>query len=204
VGDAPRIDARPDEDGHCTVCGLLWQEEGEEENAHVCPPGFLEPSTSPPVASPPASVDEIARAVDAVKFTIAHGVPAAGWRAHWQTLLDERAALLSARAAMAERVAGLEQKLKAAEATIDTFTRAQELYREAMDERNTFKNQARASEAEVARLREASVGLANCAYNLLQSGALTPPLSDILAECYQYWEAARAALRPETDAKVEG
>jgi hypothetical protein len=42
----------------------------------------------------------------------------------------------------------LKERLRSAEATVDTFMRAQEHYREAMDERNTFKNAARAAEAQ--------------------------------------------------------
>jgi len=98
------------------------------------------------VASPPASVEEIAMAI-ARAYVEGASV--------YELATEIYDALLSDRAAMAERVAGLEQKLKAAEATIDTLLRAQDHYREAMDERNTFKNQTRASEAEVARLREA-------------------------------------------------
>jgi len=112
-------------------------------------------ASSPPVASPPASVEGIARAVDAVKFTIAQGVPARGWRAHWQTLLDERAALLSDRAAMAERVAGLERERDDARYELSRF-------KDAISKRPDYEMhweeasaRAEASDAEVARLREA-------------------------------------------------
>lgn len=52
-----------------------------------------------------------------------------------------------------KRIEELEQKLTSARATIYTFVRAQEHYREAMDERNTLKNEARALAADNERLR---------------------------------------------------
>ena len=35
----PHPDARPDEDGHCVVCGMPWEFLSEEDE-HLCPPGF--------------------------------------------------------------------------------------------------------------------------------------------------------------------
>jgi hypothetical protein len=36
-----RVDAKRDEDGHCTVCGLPWPDRMETLEQHRCPPGFL-------------------------------------------------------------------------------------------------------------------------------------------------------------------
>lgn len=69
----------------------------------------------------------------------------AGLEIVWDT-----AALTSSNA----EIERLKERLRSAEATVDTFMRAQEHYREAMDERNTFKNAARAAEAQVAALTE--------------------------------------------------
>ncbi len=63
----------------------------------------------------------------------------AGLEIVWDT-----AALTSSNA----EIERLKERLRSAEATVDTFMRAQEHYREAMDERNTFKNAARAAEAQ--------------------------------------------------------
>lgn len=66
-------------------------------------------------------------------------------------LVRDIAAALTSSNAEIER---LKERLRSAEATVDTFMRAQEHYRGAMDERNTFKNAARAAEAQVAALTE--------------------------------------------------
>jgi len=96
----------------------------------------------PPVASPPASVEEIARAVanltDYCRRMRASedGVHDTAWP-HAAAI----EALLSDRAAMAERVAGLERLLSEAASNLE--------------ERAVVRDMHEAAEAEVARLREA-------------------------------------------------
>ncbi len=58
---------------------------------------------------------------------------------------------------------------------------------------------AEASEAEVARLREAGAGMANILYNLAQSSALPDDLKIIMKEAQVHWDAARAALQGEPE-----
>lgn len=36
----PHPEARSDGDGHCVVCGLGWPE-SEDDEPHLCPPGFF-------------------------------------------------------------------------------------------------------------------------------------------------------------------
>ena len=39
--DDLREKPHPDEDGHCSRCGLPWPDERETLEPHECPPGFL-------------------------------------------------------------------------------------------------------------------------------------------------------------------
>lgn len=39
----PHPDARRDEDGHCTVCGMEWPDEKLTLEKHICPPRFSRP-----------------------------------------------------------------------------------------------------------------------------------------------------------------
>lgn len=36
----PHPDAKRDNDGHCTVCGIEWPNALETDEPHLCPPGF--------------------------------------------------------------------------------------------------------------------------------------------------------------------
>ena len=40
----PRKDAKRDEDGDCSVCGLRWPDPRDTLEPHICPPGFLSDS----------------------------------------------------------------------------------------------------------------------------------------------------------------
>ena len=41
-----RHDAKRDDDGHCTVCGIEWPDERLTLEPHICPPGFLDNRTA--------------------------------------------------------------------------------------------------------------------------------------------------------------
>ena len=62
-------------------------------------------------------------------------------------------ALLAAASSQQEELDRVRGEMAHAEATIAALERANSLYREGMDERNEFKNQARAAEAKAARAR---------------------------------------------------
>jgi len=104
---------------------------------------------SPPVASPPASVEEIELAADRIgkmlKWVMGEAPYPYTADNAIQSQYDDLTALLSDRAAMAERVAGLERDLAAAIRSMEAS--AQDHIKE--------WERADASEAEVARLREA-------------------------------------------------
>lgn len=138
---------------------------------------------SPPVANPPAPDveaialkaldDELARDGGFVALSRAHATTIRTAVARLGARLDdERGAYLKTRewaiaaetelaaitahtASLQARVEELERQVQSAEGVISTFQHANNLYREAMDERTTFKNQARAAEAEANRMREA-------------------------------------------------
>lgn len=137
---------------------------------------------TPPVASPPASVEEIANTV--VDHVVAEWVyfhSPKERKALWDIASREiKAAILSDRAAMAERVAGLQ--LEIADYCVESIEAGTAL---------------RASEAEVARLREALEPFAERAsqYDDRRGGYTVSILVDMLRK-------ARAALtRPDEPTK---
>lgn len=109
---------------------------------------------SPPVANPPApDVEAIAREIQeehSELLSYEHSRDPGLW------LQNAIASAITAHtASLQARVEELERQVQSAEGVISTFQHANNLYREAMDERTTFKNQARAAEAEANRMREA-------------------------------------------------
>jgi len=150
---------------------------------------------SPPVASPPASVEEIARRVASTMDRVSEAI--GGWKGPFA---DDLRALLSDRAAMAERVAGLERDLEEAR---NTGRWHEHNWRQERDIKVEAIGRSRASEAEVARLREAlermifALETTNVCLMSWNGGRGSPaPVDDVLA-------AARAALtRPMGEPKL--
>jgi hypothetical protein len=92
------------------------------------------------IDAPTPDVGEIARLLNATTVDL--------WLDNEQQAEPQVAAITAGIRSLQTRIGELERKLASAEAALDTQMRANNLYREAMDERNDLKNAARAAEAQ--------------------------------------------------------